>query len=160
MSPSLSGSGYLQVSLCKNGVRKTYQVHRLVAENFIDNVSQLPEVNHIDECKTNNRLDNLEFCTRSYNQTYGTRIDRCVAHHNYKESAVKSANNHNYDDIAAKRSIPIEQCDMDGNTIATWRSLRDASRKLGISAGLISGVCNGKLPHTHGYIFNFLTKEV
>lgn len=62
--------GYLRVCLCKNGEHKNYRVHRLVAEAFIPNPLGLPQVNHIDENKLNNRAENLEWCTIQYNQEY------------------------------------------------------------------------------------------
>ena len=65
--------GYLSVCLSKNGKRYGKLVHRLVAEAFIPAVEGLSEVNHKDEDKTNNRVDNLEFCDHKYNMNYGTR---------------------------------------------------------------------------------------
>lgn len=70
------GAGYLMVGLCSNSKVKTYKVHRLVAQAFIPNPDNLPEVNHIDEDKRNNRVDNLEMCDGKYNSNYGTRKDR------------------------------------------------------------------------------------
>ena len=66
------GDGYIQVNLCYNGKLYKKYVHRLVAEAFIPNPDNLPEVNHLDEDKTNNSVDNLEWCDRSYNLKYGT----------------------------------------------------------------------------------------
>lgn len=68
--------GYLFVQLHLNGKGKNYLVHRLVAIAFIPNPDNLPEVNHLDEDKTNNRVENLEFCDRKYNINFGTRIDK------------------------------------------------------------------------------------
>ena len=62
-----NGSGYLIVNLKHNGKQKMKTVHRLVAETFISNDDNLPEINHIDGNKVNNRVDNLEWCTRSEN---------------------------------------------------------------------------------------------
>lgn len=68
--------GYLSVVLYSNSKRKHYLVHRLVAEAFIPNPDNLPQVNHIDENPSNDNVDNLEWCNAKYNSNYGTRIDR------------------------------------------------------------------------------------
>ena len=82
--PVKSNLGYLLVSLCCNGKHKMFLVHRLTAQAFLPNPDNLPEVNHLDEDKTNNRVDNLEFCDRSYNINYGSRNIRV------KETAIKN----------------------------------------------------------------------
>lgn len=69
-------NGYLCVGLNKNGKRKTFKVHRLVAMAFVQNTYGLPEVNHKDEDKENNCYSNLEWCDHKYNSTYGTRGER------------------------------------------------------------------------------------
>ena len=76
--------GYLRVSLSKEGVNKTHKVHRLVAEAFIDNPNNLPQVNHIDGNKSNNCVDNLEWCTHSENQlhAYKTGLNSNAGEHN------------------------------------------------------------------------------
>lgn len=68
--------GYKQVFLYINNVGKMYLVHRLVAEAFLEHVEGCNEVNHKDEVKDNNRVENLEWCNRQYNQTYGTLQNR------------------------------------------------------------------------------------
>lgn len=69
----INDRGYAIVSLYKEKRLKTFRVHRLVAQAFLPNPKNLPEVNHKNELKTDNRVDNLEFCTREYNLAYGTR---------------------------------------------------------------------------------------
>lgn len=68
--------GYLYVTLFKDNKRCYLRVHRLVAEAFLPNPNNLPEVNHKDEDKANNRVNNLEWCTAHDNKTYGTRRER------------------------------------------------------------------------------------
>lgn len=72
LKPYDNGYGYLMVDLKRNGVRKHARIHRIVAEAFIPNPNNLPEVNHKDENTHNNAANNLEWCTSSYNKTYGT----------------------------------------------------------------------------------------
>lgn len=69
-------NGYLLCGLSKNGIVKNKYIHRLVAEAFIPNPNNIKEVNHLDEDKTNNRVENLEWCDRKYNCNYGTKIKR------------------------------------------------------------------------------------
>ena len=68
--------GYYRVALCKGNVVKRYFVHRIVAEAFIENPFNLPQINHKDENKKNNCVENLEWCTAAYNTHYGTGIKR------------------------------------------------------------------------------------
>ena len=65
-----NGKGYLRVELCKDGKGKWYRINRLVAQAFLENPQNLPEVNHIDQDKTNNKVENLEWCTNQYNVEY------------------------------------------------------------------------------------------
>ena len=76
LKPRKNRGGYLQLQLTKNGIRKTFTIHKLVALTFIPNPENLPCVNHKDENKENNHVDNLEFCTIQYNNCYGSRIER------------------------------------------------------------------------------------
>lgn len=79
LKPGDDNNGYLFVKLYKDGKRKHFKVHRLVAEAFLPNPEGLPEVNHRDEVKTNNVVYNLEFCSRWYNMHYGTLQERTTA---------------------------------------------------------------------------------
>ena len=76
LSNSTDKRGYSNVNLYKNGKRNYFKVHRLVAEAFIPNPNNYPQVNHKDENKTNNCVSNLEWCTHEYNINYGTRNKR------------------------------------------------------------------------------------
>ena len=76
MKTHLNVKGYEVLGLCKDGHQSTVTVHRLVAEAFIPNPDNLPQVNHKDENKLNNCVDNLEWCTNEYNHDYGTRTKK------------------------------------------------------------------------------------
>lgn len=80
LKPGRYSNGYLFVHFAKDtdkkGERHSYLIHRLVAQAFLPNPKGLEQVNHKDENKTNNRVDNLEWCTHLYNQNYGTRNQR------------------------------------------------------------------------------------
>lgn len=70
LSPAPDKDGYLRVCLSKNGEHKNYFIHRLVAQAFVPNLNNYPQINHIDENKQNNSVDNLEWCDCQYNIDY------------------------------------------------------------------------------------------
>ena len=78
LKPFDNGYGYLKASLYKDGKRKIYFLHRLIAETYLPNQDNLPQVNHKDEDKTNNALSNLEYCDAKYNINFGTRTERAA----------------------------------------------------------------------------------
>lgn len=78
LSPSIDKKGYCKITLFREGVRYYYGVHRLVAQAFLPNPEGLPIINHKDENPSNNRVDNLEWCTYEYNINYGTRNERAA----------------------------------------------------------------------------------
>lgn len=128
-----NGNGYLYVGLCKEGKRKNYLVHRLVAQAFLDNPNNLPQINHKDEDKTNNRVENIEYCDRSYNLNYGTHNER----------------------VAKALSIPILQFSKTGEFIRKWESAKEVERELGLNQGNISKCCQGKLKSAGGYVWGY-----
>lgn len=72
----LRKNGYMQVLLVKDGTKKSWKVHRLVALTYLPNLNNYPEVNHKDENRINNCVDNLEWCPHDYNCNYGERLNR------------------------------------------------------------------------------------
>lgn len=125
--------GYYTVRLCKNGKLKNYLVHRLVAEAFIPNPYNLPCVNHKDENKQNNNVDNLEWCTKEYNNNYGTKIERQIE----------------------KSSKTVFQYSLNGELINEFTSTQDVERKLGYCQPGISRCCNGKYKTAYGYKWSY-----
>lgn len=69
-----SGSGYMCVNLCKNGIQKSHRLHRIIAITFIPNPNNYNQINHLDGIKLNNRIDNLEWCDNSRNQRHAFEI--------------------------------------------------------------------------------------
>ena len=136
LTPCKDKKGYLFVQLFINGNFKSKRIHRLVAESFISNDLNLPQVNHKDENKQNNRVDNLEWCTNIYNANYGTGKYRKVL----------------------KRRIPVVQYTLDGELIREYESATAATKALGISQGYsrtILQTCRGKYRHCKGYVWKF-----
>lgn len=120
--------GYLQVLLCKNGKRKCVRVHKLVALAFIDNPHNYDCINHKDENKTNNYVDNLEWCTVKYNNTYGTMQQRS----------------------AEKRRKPVAKM-LNGNIVAIYNSAVEANRITGINCSKIRMCCRGERKTAGGF---------
>ena len=123
------GNGYLQVGLYREGKRKKCRINRLVAQAFLENPDNLPEVNHKDENKKNNCVDNLEWCSHSYNMTYNSRAKK----------------------VGKKNSKPVYSIDKESGLITYWESIREASRQLGISKGNICSCLKGKMKSIGGF---------
>lgn len=132
--------GYLKVTLANNKKRKTYFVHRLVALHFIPNINNLPQINHKNENKCDNRVENLEWCDNRYNCNYGvhnTKISQKLKRH---PSLIK----------------PILQLTPNGELIKKWGSSTDAAENLHIHKTCISECCNGKQKTAGGYVWGFM----
>ena len=120
--------GYLRVM--RN--RKNYLVHRLVAELFLPNPDNLPQVNHKSEVKTQNFVGNLEWCDAKYNSNYGTRNERLI--------------------MAQSKSVL--QFDLEGNFIKEWSSTQECQRN-GFKQSNIVNCCKGKRKSHKGYIWKY-----
>lgn len=140
LQPKLNAN-YLFVHLRKQGVSKFPMVHRLVAKAFIPNPNNYPEVNHKDEDKHNNCVNNLEWCTRTHNITYGTIVGRI------KETKKKLHRR------CAEREVA--QYDKLGNLISIYPSIIYASKVLGISPSCIGGCCRGTSKTYKGFIWKY-----
>ena len=139
LKPVNNGCGYLQVNLCKNWNRRLFRIHRLVANAFLENPDNKSDVNHKDEDKTNNCVDNLEWMTRKENNNFGTRNERSSKSRiNYKEM-----------------SKSVLQFTKNGEFIKEWSSMHQIERDLGFSSGNIAKCCTGKLKTAYGYTWKF-----
>lgn len=144
LSPHIGVDGYVYEVICDvgNKRKKTVKIHRLVAEAFIPNPLNLPQVNHKDENKENNNVDNLEWCTNKYNVNYGTAIQRS------KANRKPQFNGH-----GAKKIIMLSK---DGEFIKEFQSIKEAQRQTGIKSQNISSCCMNKRHRTAGgYIWKY-----
>lgn len=125
-------NGYLKVDLCKNKTRKTYFVHRLVANAFLHNPHNYPCVNHKDECRTNNEVENLEWCTHKYNLEYNNGQKR----------------------RAESRSKKVYQYSKEGELISVFESISECGRN-GYNFGHVSACCLGKRKTHKGFKWSY-----
>ena len=149
MTPFENEKGYLQVGLSKNGKTNLCLVHRLVAQTFIPNPDNLPEVNHKDEDKTNNFVflnedgtvnkekSNLEWKSHKDNINHGTRNERVS----------KALTN-------GKLSKRVLQLSLSGDLIREWESTRECERN-GFNQGHVSRCCNGKEKSHKGFRWEY-----
>lgn len=134
LKPHKNTQGYLQVHLYKDGKGKDYTIHRLVALYFIPNNDLFKtQINHKDENKENNNVDNLEWCDAVYNTNYGNRNK--------------------------KISKEVNQYSLDGVLIKTWKSTREIERELGYYCSAISECCNGKRKTVYGFRWEYSENE-
>ena len=129
--------GYLYVVLCKDGKDKKGKIHRLVAQAFLPNTSNLPDVNHKDENKQNNYVENLEWCSKLYNNTYNGRAKK----------------------VGKKNSKPVYSINKESGLITYWESAKEAERQTGISNSHICRCLKGNLKSTGGFYWHYADSE-
>ena len=138
LKPSLNPKGYLHIVLYKNAKSKAGIIHRLVAEAFIPNLENKPQVNHINGIKTDNNADNLEWCTNGENQK-----------HAFALGLQTNIGNNN------PKVRKINQYDLQGNFIKCWNSIYDIEHTLNFSRSSIWRCCTHKYKQSHGYIWRY-----
>ena len=137
LKPWKNKDGYLQVQLYQDRKRKMYLVHQLVATAFCENPMGFTVVNHKDENKQNNCMENLEWCSVLYNNTYNGRA---------KKIGKK---------VAEKLSKPVIAIDKRTGLIVEFLSIQEASRQTAISQGHICECCQGKRKSIGGFYWYY-----
>ncbi len=135
--------GYYRATLSIDGIAKTYLVHKIVWEAFNGPISDGMEINHINEDKTDNRIENLELVTHKENLNWGTRNERV------KE---KQKNN-------KTKSKCVLQYSLDGCLVKEWPSLMEIERQLGYNHTCISSCCLNKYEKMYGYMWKYKEGE-
>lgn len=128
---------YYSVLLSKHGNGKHYFIHRLVAQEFLPNENNYPCVNHKDGNKTNNNVENLEWCTYKYNYEEAKRIGLLKEPKDYG------------------RTRSVVQYDLNDNYIKTWDSFADIKRELGFHIQNIWKCCKNRRTQAHGYVWKY-----
>lgn len=139
----LKKTGYLQVKLCKEGKSFYKRPHRLVAEAFLLNLENKKEINHINGIKSDNRVENLEWCTSSENQK-----------HAFEKGLQKI-----YRGKSHIQSKPIVQMDLENNIIKEWESIKQVKRELGFNICGIIKCCKKQPKYKTAYGFKWQYKQ-
>ena len=137
--PVFNNRGYACVHLCKNGKMKNMLVHRLVALAFIPNPENKSQINHKNEVKTDNFVENLEWCDNKYNALYGTRIQRCV----------QNRRSFKFGDNPQAKAVFCEELNK------TFDCASRAEEELGIWGSCIRSACKGKLKTAGGFHWKY-----
>lgn len=141
---------YKIVSLTKNGKTKTFTIHRLVAQTFIPNPENKPQVNHINGIKTDNRVENLEWCSASENIIHAYKNNLLTSSQKQKEAAKKTIKK-----AAKAKRRKVYQLTMEGKKIKLWNSMYELYKKYNYSWGTIRKVCIGQQEFAYGYKWKY-----
>lgn len=139
---------YYSVRLYNGNEKKgnAYHVHTLVAITFIPRIDGCDQINHKDENKLNNRVENLEWCTSSYNLNYGTRVSRITK----TRTRLGRVN----------AELPVRQYDNSGAFVKEYISISEASRQTGINLSKICNVCCGKRNLAGGFGWRYASENL
>lgn len=144
LKPLKQPNGYVIVWL-SCGTRKPFSIHRLVASAFIPNIENKPQVNHIDGIKTNNNVDNLEWCTPSENTIHAMQTG-LIDPENARQGYIKMGQTNSRNVLQLDKAT--------SEIIAVWASSEDCGRN-GFNSSHVWSCCNGDRKTHAGYIWNF-----
>ena len=159
LMPKISKAGYYYITLANHGKFKAMRIHRLVAMAFIPNPENKPTVNHINENKLDNRLENLEWATIAEQNIHGTRIARAVANTDYKNRGIDYKQVAAHHDYLKQNMCGRKKCKVwyiSGNEpiyMGEFPSQKAAAEFTGVSQGKVSQCCLGQKKTCKGYVF-------
>lgn len=145
LKPNTDKLGYQRIVLYKNGKRNDLLIHRIVALNFIEKIPYKDCVNHIDENKQNNNVNNLEWCDHRENNTHGTRIKRAFETVKHSEKWKQGIRNR-----VIKTRTSVTGVNLKTGETVKFNSMNDSASE-GFSPGSISQCLSGKLKTHKGY---------
>lgn len=148
-----NGHGYLAVQMYKDNQQKIRYVHRLVAQTFLDNPDNKPEVHHIDSDRGNNVIDNLQWVTSKENNSFPEHIESMKKNPKWLENS-RSAMSKARDKAIIINSYRTKFTR--GGVSLEFNSLAEGARQLGLDKGNATRVANGKQAHTHGYTIEYI----
>lgn len=154
----ITNNGYCRVHLVNNGSVKSMAIHRLVAMAFIPNPENKPTVNHKNEDKKDNHVENLEWATIAEQNIHGTRIERAIAHTNWSERKIDYAvvaAKHDYYSMNKKQMRPVVKLDLDGNCIAKYDGIGVAARENNVGVGGIWKCANERRKTCGGFKWKY-----
>lgn len=133
---NVNSHGYRVISLTKHGKKKDVKLHRLLALAFIENPNDFDCINHKDGDKLNNSLENLEWCSKGYNNFHARTVLN-----------------------VSTDAKPVIQSTMDGKFVACWANIATAAKTIGVSAPCITDCCDGRARQAAGYVWSFAGED-
>ena len=153
LTPIKDGRGYYIVNLRKNNRPKVMLIHRLVAQVFIPNPNKFRCIDHINTIKSDNRAENLRWCTHSMNMRNPITKNRLD---NLRQTYCNEPWYVEKQRRAQQTNKSVAKLDVDGNVLEIYYSISEAARQNNTSVQAVSRCCNGTVKTSNGYIWKFI----